>query len=141
MWQNTHPFDRSYYKSEYTVGETFDMSGVVVVIVYDDGSEEVADSSKLTLETTKALGKYDKEVKISYKGFNEPLKVRVYVTEIKVETPETPSEDETVQDSAATESESSTAKKGGCSGTVGFVGAGVALAIGVAVVIRKKKED
>ena len=130
------------YKSEYTVGETFDMAGVVVVIVYDDGSEEVADSSKLTLETTKALGKYDKEVKISYQGFNEPLKVRVYVTEKAEETPETPDDEETTEDSATTESESSTAKKGGCSGTVGFVGAGVALVLcATAIAIRKRKED
>ncbi|MBQ8229679.1 MAG: leucine-rich repeat protein [Clostridia bacterium] len=130
------------FKSEYTVGETFDMTGVVVIIVYDDGSEEVADSSKLTLETTKKLGKYDRTVDISYAGFDEALKVRITVTEEKEEAPETPNEDETTDDSAATDSASSSTKKGGCSGTIGFAGAGVALVLGgAAVAFRKKKED
>jgi hypothetical protein len=133
----------SVFKSEYTVGETFDMTGVSVIIVYDDGSEEVADSSKLTLKTTKKLGKYDRTVDISYAGFDEALKVRITVTEVKEETPENSGEGENTNDSSVTDSENGSGKKkGGCSNTIGFAGAGVALVIaGVAVATRKKKED
>ena len=132
----------SVFKSEYTVGETFDMTGLSVIIVYDDGSEEVADSSKLTLKTTKKLGKYDRTVDIAYAGFDETLKVRITVTEVKEETPEAPNGDETTDDSSITDSASSSGKKkGGCSNTLGFAGAGVALALsGVAVTLRKRKE-
>ena len=47
--------ETSTHRSEYEVGEIFDMTGLVVRIIYEDGSTEIADASKLTLVTDKPL--------------------------------------------------------------------------------------
>ena len=74
----------STHKTSYLVGETFDMTGLVVEIVYDDYSTEIADSSKLVLKTG-ALSKYDRYVVLTYPTLdangNETLKeFRISVT-------------------------------------------------------------
>ena len=71
----------STHKSQYLVGETFDMTGLVVLIVYDDYSTEFADMSKVTLELTRGLSKYDRYVTVSYEGTEEELRVAVTVME------------------------------------------------------------
>lgn len=67
------------YKSECVEGETFDMSGLKVIIVYDDGSTEIADSSKLTLKTG-ALSKFNLDVEIEYTDGDVTETVFVAVT-------------------------------------------------------------
>lgn len=55
------------YKKEYKEGEFFDLTGLVLTIVYDDGSTDAADLSKLTLTYPDgALTIYDAEVRFSY---------------------------------------------------------------------------
>lgn len=55
------------YKKDYVEGDTFDLNGLILTIVYDDGSTELADLSKLTLiSPLDGLTRYDAEVKFSY---------------------------------------------------------------------------
>ena len=74
----------STYKKQYTEGETFDMTGLVLTVVYDDGSTEQADMSRLTLKTpTGVLSRYDMEVQFEYRygdGADEVKTVRIPVT-------------------------------------------------------------
>ncbi len=58
----------STHKTQYVVGETFDMTGVVVIVVYDDYSTEVASFDELTLLTTKPLSKLTQYVEVSCRG-------------------------------------------------------------------------
>lgn len=69
------------YKDTYVAGETFDPTGIVIYRVYDDGSTEVMDSSKLTLQTTYALKYYHQTVKFVDNETGETFEVRVYVSE------------------------------------------------------------
>lgn len=41
--------EESTHKTSYKTGEKFDMTGLVIIVTYDDFTEEVADLSKLTL--------------------------------------------------------------------------------------------
>ncbi len=70
------------YKSTYVAGETFDPTGIVVYRVYDDGSTEVVDNSKLTLQTTTTLKYYTQTVKFTDNETGETFEVRVYVSEV-----------------------------------------------------------
>ncbi len=58
------------YKIDYVEGETFDMSGLSVTVMYDDGSTEIIDSTKLTLVSTGALYTYNSDVTINYTNEN-----------------------------------------------------------------------
>ena len=58
----------SKHKAEYVVGEMFDMSGLVITLVYDDYSTMVADASMLTLTNTQPLTLLDEFVEIVYKN-------------------------------------------------------------------------
>ena len=71
--------ETSTHKTEYKVGEKFSMKGLVLTIVYDDGSTEAADMSKVVLENTEGLTKYDRYVTISYEG--KTRRISVVVTE------------------------------------------------------------
>ena len=83
----------STHKSSYLVGEIFDMTGLSLMIVYDDYSTEVADSSKLELLTTGELNEYNKYVELRYEG----VKVRVPIS-VSVET--LPPDDSSNEDSS-----------------------------------------
>ena len=67
----------SNYKKTYVEGETFDMTGLVISIEYDDGSIETADMSQMTLVTTKPLTKLDKVVTLS--GYGREIGIMVSV--------------------------------------------------------------
>jgi len=67
------------FKSEYKVGEMFDITGLQVVIVYDDYSTENADMSKVTYDLHDPLTTYDNVVKITYQ--DKTLRVGITVTE------------------------------------------------------------
>lgn len=58
------------YKKDYVAGETFDMTGLTIFVIYDDGSRETADSSRLTLLTTRVLSIYDITVDVQYTDEN-----------------------------------------------------------------------
>ncbi len=96
--------DDSTHKAEYIVGEIFDISGLKVLIVYDDNSSVEADSSKFVLITTGALKTYNTYVEVGYD--DETIYVPVTVTEeVVAPSPEEP-EDSTTDsaDSSASDS-------------------------------------
>lgn len=74
------PVDGSY-KKNYVAGETFDMTGIVVIRKYDDGSTETVDSSKLVLLSTSPLKYYNQTVTIKDTETGEEFTARVYVSE------------------------------------------------------------
>lgn len=56
------------YKKDYIEGDSFDMTGLVLTIVYDDGSTEPADMSRVTLVyPTEPLTRYDAVVRFEYR--------------------------------------------------------------------------
>ena len=67
----------STHKTQYNVGETFDMAGLVIVIVYDDYSNELATLEEITLLTTEELGIYDKYVEVEVRGKTTRVQVSV----------------------------------------------------------------
>ena len=83
----------SKHRAEYAVGETFDMTGIVVELTYDDYSTEIADTSKLTLVSTQTLSLLDNYVEIVYQ--NGEVKQSAYVMITVLETlPTTADENE-----------------------------------------------
>lgn len=66
------------FKSEYKVGERFDITGLQVIIEYDDYSTEYADMSKVTYDLHDELTEMNNVVQLTYEGI--PLYVRISVT-------------------------------------------------------------
>ncbi|MDE7082800.1 MAG: leucine-rich repeat protein [Clostridia bacterium] len=66
------------FKSEYKVGERFDITGLQVVIIYDDYSTENADMSKVTYDLHDPLTELNNVVELTYEG--RTLFVRINVT-------------------------------------------------------------
>lgn len=70
--------ESSKHKSIYKIGEEFDMTGLVIEVIYDDYSTElVSDISLMTLETKGALYDFDTSVDVRYAGsiFRVPVEV------------------------------------------------------------------
>lgn len=72
--------ETSTHKSVYKIGDTFDMTGLVMTVVYDDYSTETVTSSDLTLETTETLTAYDRFVRVSYAGKSAQVMITVNET-------------------------------------------------------------
>ena len=68
------------YKKNYVVGETFDPTGLKMIITYDDGSTEEADMSLFTLLTTGELQSYFNDVEYLYSANGESKKVYVGIS-------------------------------------------------------------
>lgn len=135
----------SAHKSTYKVGETFDMTGLIVNVIYQDGSVVQVDSSKLTLITTTPLGAYDRLVVIRYSDGNQSMTGRIGVTITQEIIPEKPSTTPDSSDSSSSTEEESSEEKKGCKSSVGSLSVlGVGLAIAAVAVIktkRSRKED
>ena len=58
--------ETSTHRAQYAVGETFDMTGLLVTVIYDDFSTEIVDASKLTLKNQAPLTKLDNYVEVEY---------------------------------------------------------------------------
>ncbi len=86
------------YKRNYTEGEVFDMTGLEVVIVYDDGSKEIAETDKLTLITDSALATYNKRVTVRYDLGNGEYKDVSVVVSVKKAGTQNPVEPEKPDD-------------------------------------------
>ncbi len=115
------------YKSVYAVGETFDMTGIVIVATYDDYSTEVVPAEELTLVTTRALTENDRRVYIE--AYGEEVGAPVTVTATGEGQPD-PAPDK-----------GGSKKDEGC-GSVASVGAICALvALGGVTMAFKKRED
>jgi hypothetical protein len=74
----------SAHKTQYKEGDKFDMSGLKIIIEYDDYSTEVADMSKITLssESDKQLNEYDLDVKVE--GYGRFLRIGITVTPAEI---------------------------------------------------------
>ncbi len=91
------PDATSAHKSEYLEGETFDLTGLVLRVVYDDYSEEIiSDLSEVKLQSayTGTLYSYNTFVAAEYKGeyFRIPITVKASASSDPQapENPETP---------------------------------------------------
>ena len=140
----------STHRTNYTVGEIFDMTGLVVTVEYDDGSLITADPADLRLVTTSALGKYDSFVYIDYADSGMSLVIAVTVTEAPVEAPpvDDPSDpiDPPVDEPSDpvepdNSSSSSSEEEKGCSGIVGWTTVGTMVALSVALCKRRRREE
>ncbi len=88
----------STHRVDYLIGEKFDMTGLIINLIYDDYSVEVADASKLSLKEEKELGKLDSYVEVIYHDEESGVTQSAYVMinivdELPVEE-ETPEEEE-----------------------------------------------
>ena len=131
----------STHKTQYLEGETFDMTGLVIELVYDDYSTEIANPSQVTLKTTSALGRLTRYVVVTYGG--EELRILVTVQEIGGDDEEE-EEDSSEEEVSSEEVESTTStddEKKGCGWIVGgCIAAGVAMgAAGVFFFLKYKK--
>ncbi len=134
----------SQHKKNYISGETFDMTGLSMVIVYDDYSVAEADSSKLVLLTNTPLIKENVVVRISYEG--TIVLVPITVVDEVTEEPKPPVKPE---DSSSSSSEGSAPAQGGCKSEIGFkkgqdatvlVLLGVMLVVGIALAVVRRTQ-
>ncbi len=95
----------SAHKSEYVVGDTFDTTGLVITVVYDDYSTDTVYGDEVTL-ITGAMTKYTKYIEVSYEGKKTRIAVKV-TTEVIPEEPEIPGEDSSEESEESSEEVSS----------------------------------
>ena len=130
------------YKSEYNEGETFDITGLKAIVIYDDYSTEKVDTAKLTLTSSSQLPltEYDRSICVEYNGLKLYVDIRVNAEEEETEEPT----DEPTEEDPSDSSDSVAPEDGGCGGCGSVIGGGIALATVVAaaaVLVLKKKED
>ncbi len=100
--QDLQVAENSTHKTEYLMGEKFDMTGLSVLIVYDDYSMVEADFSKLVLLTNGELIPENKYVNVQYEG--KIVRVAINVTDPSaVVTPPTDSTTESSDNDASQE--------------------------------------
>jgi hypothetical protein len=143
--------NNSAHKFEYLEGETFDMTGLVIEMIYDDYSVDVADASQLSLKTTNALSSLTRYVVVSCNG--KDVRVSVTVNKVEGENPDLGGGEDNNDSSDSTDSsvdsstdssvvDESSSEKDGCGSVVGggIVVMAALLAMGV-VVLKSKKQD
>ncbi len=123
--------DRTSFKTAYTVGETFDMTGMQITLVYEDNSERTAGTENLTLvsDYAGALKLTNRYVEIVYQDDENTYQFRVSIT-VTEETTEQPNKPQ------------EPAEEGGCGSVIGGVSAMGITALGVAIlaVCKKRKK-
>lgn len=67
------------FKSVYRVGEYFDITGLQVIVIYDDYSTEYADMSKVTYDLHEPLTRLDNVITLTYEG--RTVRVGITVSE------------------------------------------------------------
>ncbi|MBQ7924008.1 MAG: leucine-rich repeat protein [Clostridia bacterium] len=124
--------NRTTFKTEYLVGETFDMTGMQITLVYEDGTERAAGTENLTVLSayTSPLKLTNRYVEILYQDAENTYQFRVSISVSEAaEEPETPDVQEPVIP------DDSVSEKDGAPWWIWLiVGVGVA-GIGAAVVI------
>ena len=118
--------DNTAHKEEYLVGELFQLEGLKVLLVYEDGSTEAGDFSKLSIheDYTDPLARENTFVKVVYDDGNIYDTVEVFITVTREET--------------STEPEPEKGCKSALSGVGVLLVSLATLAIGT-VVLRKKE--
>ncbi len=122
----------SKHRTEYLVGEKFDMTGLSAVYVYDDFSTSPADLSKLTLITQNALTKDDVVVVFEYvtvdaegNSVTKPLQISVTVRD----------ENEAVGDNPTDTPAGSDDENVGSEEGMGVIGVVIIIAVVVGIVV------
>ncbi len=77
--------ENSAHRTEYAVGDEFDMTGLIVTVQYDDYSTETANFGDLKLSTSGPLSALNKYVVVTYKGFRVHVPIAVTAGEQKEE--------------------------------------------------------
>ena len=123
----------SAHQSEYKEGETFNMSGLVIEMIYDDYSVQTATSSQLKLKTTNALSSLTRYVVVTCEG--KEVRVSVTVQKVTVETPDVDDGNDDSADSSIDSSADSSVDNadGGPLGII--IAVSVALLVGGVVVV------
>jgi hypothetical protein len=131
--------DGSTHRRNYVVGEFFDITGLEIVLVYEDYSTELVGEDEITLLTTTALTIRTKYVEVECRGKKTP--VPITVTEVKVDVEDSDKKEPT--DSVVPETSEKKEDKGGCGSVVsGATLSVITLATAcVAVFGKKKKAD
>ena len=125
----------SAHKTEYKVGEKFDMTGLKIIVIYDDYSSEEADISQVKLAAgyDGELAVTNRYVRVQYLG--KTLQIGITVTEDGGETPEVPPE------TPASGCSCSGTTTFGDGGTGGYIALGLVMcALAVTVIVRSKKK-
>ncbi len=135
----------STHRTEYFVGEVFDMSGLKLIAIYDDFSQAEIDINDVILSTDRALRLSDRKVEVMYDGVFGTIPVKVKEKQEPVDSSEENSsvEEESSEETSA-DSSAASGKKGGCNGSVAnAITATALLFVGAAVVatVRKKKSN
>ena len=130
--------DTSAHKSQYMEGETFDMTGLVIEMIYDDYSVKKADASDLKLKTTNALSSLTRYVVVTCNG--KEVRVSVSVQKVENETPDVEDGNDSTTDSTDSSEDSSSEKKG-CRSVVGSVAVMTVVLAAGAVCLKSKKQD
>ncbi len=94
--------EESTHRTQYAVGETFDMSGLVLLIEYDDYSTELADASDLKLVTTGELADYMETVEVEHRTTGIRVRIPITVTTVSSGEESVDGEDEEKDDGKAT---------------------------------------
>jgi hypothetical protein len=130
----------SKHKTSYKEGDKFSLSGLKLIVVYDDYTEEEADMSKISLRSA-----YDRELitsdrSVGVTGYGLTVYIPVTVTEASSSTD---------NNNSSSSGGNKTASGCGSVTTGGFDGGMMALAIGICalaiaaktIIARRKKED
>lgn len=121
------------YKSVYVEGETFDMTGLRAIIVYDDYSTEIVDTADLVLadKSKEPLSRYSRYVEVICGSKTLRVSVTVNANDAPVTKPD------------SSDSSSNSGKKDGCKSVIGGITA-TSVLLGTAVcalAVKKRKEN
>ena len=73
----------STHKSTYAIGSSFDTTGLVLTVVYDDGSTMDVDATMLTLLDTHALTELDSYVRVEFTDGNSTQTTYIMITVVE----------------------------------------------------------
>ncbi len=118
----------STHRTNYAEGETFDMTGLKIELVYDDESTEIADIEDVKLKTDNPLTPLNKLVTIECKGKRLSISVKVKAAE-------------TEDSSGGEDSSSVSGGCGGCGGVASGAVAAMAVLVMGAVCLKGKKDE
>lgn len=136
-------YETTGYKYNYIEGEYFDMTGVKVFIVYDDGSTEYIPSKNLSLLTTGELKYYNQDVEIAYVDDNGEYILdsarNKYVVYVGIKVKQADKVDNIVDDENNSDDSPNLLGVWIALGVVGGVVVLAGVAITVILVLKKKK--
>ncbi len=130
--------DRTSFKTEYLVGETFDMTGMQITLVYEDGSERATGAENLTLVSnyTGELKLTNRYVELLYQDEENTYQFRVSIT--VSEAAQEPVEPDQPEQPDEPTPETPTKDEKGCGSSIGVVATLLTATLGAVVFAAKK---